>query len=185
MHSKQQRTFGDVKPENIMMVGRTIKCVDWSSSRVEGQEAVEGAPTTLGYLSPEATAPGHPKCPSCPLGRHKDDVHAVGVMGLLFLSVEGKMPFGPSKGQWERVQRDPTPLQEVRKSVISNHKAWAAYTGAADEEWPSAFSHLLRVVPEGSQRGKAKSLFAGLLHPIPADRLTATQAFEHSFVKQS
>ncbi|KAL3137754.1 hypothetical protein ABBQ38_005017 [Trebouxia sp. C0009 RCD-2024] len=185
MHNKQQRTFGDVKPENLMMVGKTVKFVDWSSSLVGGQEAI-GALATLGYPSPEATAPGHPKRPSCPLGRHKDDVHAVGVMGLLFLSPESRMPFGPSKGQWDRVQRDPTALQEVKKSVISNHKAWeAAYPGTADGDWPATFSHLLKMVPEGSQRDKAKSFFAGLLHPNPADRLTAAQAFEHRFVKQS
>ena len=94
-------------------------------------DAIEGAPTTLGYPSPEATAPGHPNRPSCPLGRHKDDVHAVGVMGLLFLSPEGKMPFGPSKGQWEQVLRDPTAFQEVKKSVVSSHKAWVSHAHAA------------------------------------------------------
>lgn len=61
----------------------------------------------------------------------------------------------------------------------------AAYPGTADGDWPATFSHLLKMVPEGSQRDKAKSFFAGLLHPNPADRLTAAQAFEHRFVKQS
>lgn len=102
---------------------------DCLSDKQSAAEAI-GALATLGYPSPEATAPGHPKRPSCPLGRHKDDVHAVGVMGLLFLSPESRMPFGPSKGQWDRVQRDPTALQEVKKSVISNHKAWVSHAYA-------------------------------------------------------
>lgn len=103
-------------------------CTDWVAF---GAEAIEGAPTTLGYPSPEATAPGHPLRPSCPLGRHKDDVHAVGVMGLLFLTPQGHMPFGPSKGQWDQAQRDPSALQRVRESVISNHKAWVSHANAA------------------------------------------------------
>ncbi len=90
-------------------------------------EGIEGCPTSLGFLSPEATAPGHPQCPSDPLGRHKNDVYAVGVMGLFFLSTKAEMPFGPTEEQMERVQRDPTALQEVKEKVMSNHKAWVSH----------------------------------------------------------
>ena len=54
----------------------------------EGAEATEGAPSALGYISAEATVRSHPRYPLSPMGRHKDDVHAVGVMGVLFLSTE-------------------------------------------------------------------------------------------------
>ena len=91
-------------------------------------EALEGAPRTLGYPSPEVTLPDHPQQPVSPLGRHKDDIHAVGVMGLQFLSAEGNMPFGPTKEQWEHLQHDPSALSAVRESVINNHRAWVSHT---------------------------------------------------------
>ena len=90
-------------------------------------EALEGAPSTLGYSSPEATMPGHPEKPVAPLGRHKDDMHALGVMGLQFLSTEGNMPFGPTKEQWEQLQCNASALSVVRNSVIFNHRAWVSH----------------------------------------------------------
>ena len=90
-------------------------------------EALEGAPSTLGYPSPEVTLPNHPEQPVSPLGRHKDDVHAMGVMGLQFLNAEGNMPFGPTKGQWERLQCGASALLAVKFSVIVNHRAWVSH----------------------------------------------------------
>lgn len=91
-------------------------------------EALEGAPSTLGYPSPEVTLPGHPEQPVSPLGRHKDDVHTVGVMALQFLSAEGNMPFGPTKRQWKQLQHNAGALSAVRESVTVNHRAWVSHT---------------------------------------------------------
>ena len=35
---------------------------------------------------------------------HKSDVYAIGVMGLLWLSGKGHMPFGPTRAQATRMQ---------------------------------------------------------------------------------
>lgn len=37
MYRKGERTFGAVTPENVMLIGKTIKLVDWGSSLAAGQ----------------------------------------------------------------------------------------------------------------------------------------------------
>ena len=59
----------------------------------------------------------------------------------------------------------------------------AAHSGTADGHWPLAFDHLLGSVPN-SQRRMAECFFSALLHPNPAERFTAAQAMEHSFVQE-
>ena len=86
---------------------------------------MEGAPATLGYSSPEVTALGHRQQPSRPLDLHKDDVWAVGVMGLLWLSKGQDMPFGPTKGQAQTLA-NPQCLAEARKGVIAQQQAWVS-----------------------------------------------------------
>ena len=88
-------------------------------------EAVQGAPTTLGYPSPEVTALGHSQQPSGPLHLHKDDVWAVGVMGLLWLSKGQDMPFGPTRHQARRLA-SPEGLAEARKGLMAHHHAWVS-----------------------------------------------------------
>ena len=86
---------------------------------------LEGAPNTLGYPSPEVTALGHSQQPSSPLDLHKDDVWAVGVMGLLWLSKRQNMPFGPTRQQAKRLA-SPQGLAEAKKSVLAQHDAWVS-----------------------------------------------------------
>ena len=89
--------------------------------------ALEGAPNTLGYPSPEVTALGHSQQPSSPLDLHKDDLWAVGVMGLLWLSKRQTMPFGPTRQQAKRLAT-PHGLAEAKKSVLTQHDAWVSLT---------------------------------------------------------
>ena len=92
-----------------------------------GTGALEGAPNTLGYPSPEVTALGHGQQPSSPLDLdlHKDDVWAVGVMGLLWLSKKQNMPFGPTRQQAKRLA-SPQGLAEAKKSLLAQHDAWVS-----------------------------------------------------------
>ena len=87
--------------------------------------AVEGAPNTLGYPSPEVTALGHTQQPSAPLDMHKDDVWAVGVMGLLWLSKGQDLPFGPTRQQAKRLTT-PQGLADAKKWVLAQHGAWVS-----------------------------------------------------------
>ena len=87
---------------------------------------IKGAPNTLGYTSPEVTSQGVPQLqqPAAHAHLHKDDVWAVGVMGLLWLSRSSDMPFGPSRMQagW----RCPELQSTVRKAVMAKHAAWVS-----------------------------------------------------------
>ena len=47
-------------------------------------------------------------------------------MGLLFLSAEGQLPFGPTNEQWGQVQQDDSVLEDARKFVISKLGAWVS-----------------------------------------------------------
>ena len=87
--------------------------------------AVEGAPNTLGYPSPEVTALGHTQQPSAPLYMHQDDVWAVAVMGLLWLSKGQDMPFGPTRQQAKRLT-NPQGLADAKKWVLAQHDAWVS-----------------------------------------------------------
>ncbi|KAL3150058.1 hypothetical protein ABBQ38_013406 [Trebouxia sp. C0009 RCD-2024] len=184
MYRKGERTFGAVTPENVMLIGKTIKLVDWGSSLAAGQEAITGLPATLGFLTPEATRDDLREPPSTPSGLHTSDVYAVGVMGLLFLCPDMDMPFGPTKKEMVEMQRDPAAIIAVRKNVISNHNAWAAeYSVSADQTWPACFNHFLKSIPN-SQRSMAESFFLALLHPDPAARPAAAEAVQHVFLNQ-
>ena len=82
-----------------------------TSDMMPAADAIEGAPHTLGYGSPEALACTHNPTSALPFDPHKDDVHAVGVMGLLWLSGKGNMPFGPTKAQGLRMQAARSPVE--------------------------------------------------------------------------
>ena len=86
---------------------------------------MEGAPYTLGYASPEVTAHGHCPDPSNLLGHHKDDVHAVGVMCLVWLSPVGNMPFGPSKAQLGKMDT-PEGVNQAKRNVMRTFQAWVS-----------------------------------------------------------
>ena len=88
-------------------------------------EAVEGAPSTLGYPSPEVTALEHSQQPLAPLDMHKDDVWAVGVMGLLWLSKGQDMPFGPTRHQAAMLGNRQL-LAEARARVKARHLDWVS-----------------------------------------------------------
>lgn len=53
---------------------------------------------------------------------HKDDVLAMGLMGLLFLSAESKMLFGPTTQERKQIQHNAGPLEDVTKIVLSNDR---------------------------------------------------------------
>ncbi|KAL3155171.1 Cyclin-dependent kinase 6 [Trebouxia sp. C0010 RCD-2024] len=184
LHSRNRRSFNDLKPENILMAGgRQLVLIDWCSSRDRTQEAVEGAPSTLGYPSPEVTALGHGQQPSVPLDLHKDDVWAVGVMGLLWLSKGQDMPFGPTRHQAERLA-SPEGLAETREGVMAQHSSWAqAHPGSADMAWPAKLSKLLEKVKDPAVREQAGAFFLALLHPNVVERVTASKALELAFVR--
>ncbi|KAL3144060.1 hypothetical protein ABBQ32_003859 [Trebouxia sp. C0010 RCD-2024] len=185
VYRKGERTFGVVQPDNVMLIGKTIKLVDWGSSLAPGQEAITGFPATLGFLTPEATRDDLWEPPSTPLGLHTSDVYAVGVMGLLFLCPDMEMPFGPTKKEIFEMQHDPAATAVVRKSMISSHNAWAAeYSVSAGKTWPASFDHLLSSIPS-SQTSMAESFFLTLLHPDPAARPAAAEAVKHGFINQS
>ena len=95
------------------------------ASTLSAAEAVEGAPSTLGYSSPEVTALRHSQQPSGPLDMHKDDVWAVGVMGLLWLSKGQDMPFGPTRHQ-AKMLANPQFLAEAKERVRGRHLAWVS-----------------------------------------------------------
>lgn len=40
MYDKRGRSFGDLKPEKLMMVGKVLKLVDFSSSLVQDQSMI-------------------------------------------------------------------------------------------------------------------------------------------------
>ncbi|KAL3159335.1 serine threonine protein kinase [Trebouxia sp. C0010 RCD-2024] len=184
LYSRNGRSFGDLKPENILMAGgKQLVLIDWCSSRDASQEAVEGAPSTLGYPSPEVTALGHSHQPSAPLDLHKDDVWAVGVMGLLWLSKGQDMPFGPTRHQAERLA-SPQGMAETREGVMAQHSSWAkAHPGSADMTWPAKQSKLLEKVKDPAVREQAGVFFLAILHPDAVQRVTASQALKLAFVR--
>ncbi|KAL3151550.1 hypothetical protein ABBQ38_012545 [Trebouxia sp. C0009 RCD-2024] len=184
LQSRNGRSFGDLKPENILMAGgKQLVLIDWCSSRDRNQEAVEGAPSTLGYPSPEVTALGHSQQPSGPLDLHKDDVWAVGVMGLLWLSKGQDMAFGPTRHQ-AKTLASPQGLAEARERVTAQHRSWAeAHPGSADTMWPAKLSKLLETVKDPAVREQAGAYFLALLHPDPVQRVTASQALQLAFVR--
>ncbi|KAL3151514.1 hypothetical protein ABBQ38_012513 [Trebouxia sp. C0009 RCD-2024] len=184
LHSTHGRSFGDLKPENILMAGgKQLVLVDWCSSRDATQEAVEGAPYTLGYPSPEVTAMGHSQQPSGPLDLHKGDVWAVGVMGLLWLSKGLEMPFGPTRHQAETLA-SPEGLAKARKGVIEQHDAWAkAHPGNSGTTRPTKQSKMLERVTDPAIRQQAMELFLAVLNPDPAQRVTAAEALELAFLR--
>ena len=63
--------------------------------------------------------------PSAPLDLCKDDIWAVGVMGLLWLSKGQDMPFGPTRDQASRLT-SPHSLAEAKEGVKARHLAWVS-----------------------------------------------------------
>ena len=66
-----------------------------------------------------------------PLDAHKGDVYAIGVMGLLWLSGKGNMPFGPTKAQATRMQT--AKGGETSKAL----EAAALHVGRMQQDWVS------------------------------------------------
>ena len=58
----------------------------------------------------------------------------------------------------------------------------AAHPGDASNDWPQKFGHLLQGIKGSSAQRDAEKFLLGMLHPDPAQRPTAAEALQHSFM---
>ena len=88
----------------------------------------EGLPYTLGFAPPEVMAHGHSST-SLSLAQSAD-IYAVGIMGLLWLSNQAEMPFGPTQEQarqMEHVECSQVVRDAIQQDVQDRQAAWVRW----------------------------------------------------------
>ena len=108
----------DIKPDNIMVVGETIKLMDFgiarlrdvaATSRLTRPDVIMGTPA---YMAPEQ-AEGKETS-------EKTDIYALGV--VLYEMLSGEVPFKantPAAVLLKQIQESPVPLRKLRREVPS------------------------------------------------------------------
>lgn len=144
----------DIKPDNIMVVGETIKLMDFgiarlrdvaATSRLTRPDVIMGTPA---YMAPEQ-AEGKETS-------EKTDIYALGV--VLYEMLSGEVPFKantPAAVLLKQIQESPVPLRKLRREVPSEIERTVMQ---ALEKKPEKRQHAMRDLVQSLRKAAAMNV---------------------------